>query len=398
MHDIVPSMGFQISLLLLVALTGYMIAAITSQSAIVGQILAGIFLGPSLFNVVTYNEFVSNLAHLGAVILLFVIGLEFKLKDILQIKNAIIAFFGIVIPWCAGYATTLIFDYSNQTAIFVGTTLTATSIAITANVLKEFGKLRSDIGKIIIGSAVIDDILALIVLTISVDINLETIKFSMMAWLVFKSALFLFLAAALGQGIFVKIIQRIDESRFSRDFPEFVFIFTMAIAFSYAIAAELVGLSAIVGAFTAGAVFEGVTLKNSHSFSDGADYLRIIFASIFFTSLGILADLSQVSLSNVPFIASICVAAILSKLIGCMLPSFFMKHSLKQSFIIGVAMVPRGEIAMVVAIIGLKKGLIDQSIYVALIIMSIVTTLIVPHLLRYLFSIDKEPTSSPIPL
>lgn len=398
MHEILGSIGFQISLLLSISLLGYIIAALTSQSAIVGQIIAGIILGPSLLNMVTYNEFVNHLAHLGAVILLFVIGLEFRLGDILKVKNFVIAFFGILIPWVSGYVFSKFYGFSLTTAVFVGTALTATSIAITANVLKEYGKLRSDIGKIIIGSAVIDDVLALLVLTVASDFDVSTLQFVTISIIILKASAFLVGAAVIGQYVFVPLIYRIDNSIFAREYTEFVFILAMVIAFSYSIIAELMGLSAVVGAFTAGAIMEGIKLKHSRSFSDGADYLRIIFASIFFTSLGILVNLHEVSMADIPFIIGLTGVAIASKLFGCMLPALAMRIPFKNSLIIGVGMIPRGEIAMVVAILGLKKELINQSIYVALVVMALITTLIVPYTLRYFISKDKDPTSSPIPL
>ncbi len=155
MHEL--TIGFEISLLLLVALTGYLIAAFTNQSAIVCQILLGVIIGPSLLDLINYTSFVSSLAYLGGVILLFVIGLEFKLKDIISLKIAIIAFFGVNIPWGMGYYCAHLFGYDLNHSIFIGTMLCATSIAITANVLHELKQLRSTLAKTIIGAAIVDE-------------------------------------------------------------------------------------------------------------------------------------------------------------------------------------------------------------------------------------------------
>lgn len=149
------------SLLMFVALAGYLIAYRINQSAVVGIILAGIIIGPSVLGFITYTDFVQTLAHLGAVVLLFTIGLEFNIKDILKVNYLVIAFTGIIIPALGGYFLAKIFGYDFKAAIFIGTALTATSIAITANVLREMGKLQTDAAKAIIGAAVIDDILAL---------------------------------------------------------------------------------------------------------------------------------------------------------------------------------------------------------------------------------------------
>ena len=142
MDSIFTSPEFQMSLLLFVALGGYLIASRINQSAVVGLILVGIIVGPSVLGWITYTDFVGALAHLGAVILLFVIGLEFNLKDILSARNGIIAGVGVIIPWIGGYWLSLLFGYDTPTAIFIGTALTATSIAITANVLKDSASSR----------------------------------------------------------------------------------------------------------------------------------------------------------------------------------------------------------------------------------------------------------------
>ena len=167
MEGIFTSPEFQMSLLLFVALGGYLAASRINQSAVIGLILVGIVVGPSVLGWITYTDFVAGLAHLGAVILLFVIGLEFNLKDILSARNGIIAGVGVIIPWIGGYWLALLFGYDTPVAIFIGTALTATSIAITANVLKELGKLQTEAAKAIIGAAVIDDVLSLLALAIS---------------------------------------------------------------------------------------------------------------------------------------------------------------------------------------------------------------------------------------
>lgn len=146
---------FQMSLLLFVSLAGYLVASRINQSAVIGLILVGIVVGPSMLGLITYTDFVAGLANLGAVILLFVIGLEFKVQDIVGIRNGVIAAIGVILPWIGGYGLSIAFGFSTSSAIFIGTALTATSIAITANVLREMGKLQTNAAKAIIGAAVI---------------------------------------------------------------------------------------------------------------------------------------------------------------------------------------------------------------------------------------------------
>src|SRR6185295_278252 len=175
--DFSSSIEFQMSLLLFVALAGYLLAARINQSAVIGEILVGLLIGPSFLHWITYTDFVQSVAHLGAIILLFVVGLEFKFKEVFTARYGIIALVGVIVPWIGGYLTAKAFGYNFQNSVFTGTALTATSIAITANVLKEMGKLQTEAAQAIIGAAVIDDILGLLALSLSGQIVEGTLSF-----------------------------------------------------------------------------------------------------------------------------------------------------------------------------------------------------------------------------
>ena len=192
-----------------------------------------------------------------------------------------------------------------------------------------------------------------------------------------------------------RLIKWIDQTTFAEKFPEFSFIFAMMMAFFYALIAEMVGLSAIVGAFIAGVTFSGVVLKQSKSLKDGAEYLQIIFASIFFVSLGIIADLHALSFGILLFVIVLTLVAIVTKLIGCGIPAYLCGMSVNDSLIVGFGMAPRGEVAMIVALIGLEEGVIDQSLYVTLVLMALLTTLITPLIYRnWLFRGDTHQVPS----
>jgi Kef-type K+ transport system membrane component KefB len=382
MSEILSSIEFQMSLLLFVALAGYLIASNVNQSAVVGIILAGIAVGPSWLGLVTYTEFVSSLAHLGAVVLLFTVGLHFKLKEITNIKNFLIAFFGIIIPWIAGYYLAKLFGFSFGGSIFIGTALTATSIAITANVLKEMDKLQTDTAKAIIGAAIIDDVLGLLALSISQEIVSGEVSIELTLVTIIKAAGFLIIGNFFGKILASKIITRLDRTIIVHKYPEFIFIFAMMIAFFYSMAAELIGLSAIVGSFLAGVSLEGVRLEHGLSFKEGAEYLQIIFASLFFVSLGVLVDLHEVTWELMWFLLILTFVAILTKVIGCGIPAKLHGMNLKDSLIVGFGMSPRGEVAMIIALIGLNQNLIRQETYIVLVLMSLLTTILTPLLLR----------------
>jgi Kef-type K+ transport system membrane component KefB len=381
-ESILTSTEFQMSLLMFVALAGYLIAYRINQSAVVGIILAGILVGPSLLGLVTYTDFVSTLAHLGAVVLLFTIGLEFSIKDIARARYFLIALVGILLPALGGFFLASLFDFDFKASVFIGTALTATSIAITANVLREMGKLQTEAAKAIIGAAVIDDILALLALSISEGIVSGELSSMSLLIATAKAIGFIVLGGLIGTILLSKLIVRLDKTRIAGKYPESIFIFAIMIAFLYAMAAEFVGLSAIVGSFLAGVCFAGVKLIHGGIFREGAEHLQIIFASVFFVSLGVIMDLHYVTMNLLWFVLALSGVAILTKVIGCGIPAIIQRMNLRDSMIVGVGMVPRGEVAMIVALIGLNQNFIDQSIYSALILMSLLTTIIPPLILR----------------
>jgi Kef-type K+ transport system membrane component KefB len=380
--SIISSTEFQMSLLMFVALAGYLIAYRINQSAVVGIILAGILVGPSLLGLVTYTDFVSTLAHLGAVILLFTIGLEFDIKAILKVRYFVIALAGIVIPALGGYFLARLFSYDFKASIFIGTALTATSIAITANVLREMGKLQTETAKAIIGAAVIDDVLALLALSISEGVVSGELSSISVLITAVKAIGFIVIGVIIAKLLLSRLIVRLDSTKLAMKYPQSIFIYAIMIAFLYAMAAEFVGLSAIIGSFLAGTSFAGVKLKSGEIFKEGAEHLQIIFASIFFVSLGVIMDLHFVTPGLVWFVLALSIVAILTKVIGCGVPALVQRMSIKDSMIVGIGMVPRGEVAMIVALIGLNQNLINQSTYSALILMSLLTTIIPPLILR----------------
>lgn len=371
----------QVSLVLLFALAGYLLAARINQSAVVGIIIIGIIIGPSLLGIVEYSDVIRMLAHLGAIVLLFAIGLEFKLREIYRIKYMVIALVGIIVPWVAGYFLGKLFDYGFQESMFIGVALTATSIAITANVLREMNKLNTSVAKAIIGAAVIDDILSLLALSILIQFAGESFAVMEILGMVAKAVVFL-VAGILIAPFIKKLFIKLDEQKLAKKFPEFLFITAVMFCFLYASIAEIIGLSAIVGAFLAGAVLGEVKFKNSKDLKEGAEYLHIIFGAIFFISLGILANLRELTFDIAPFFTILIIVAVLTKVIGCGVASRMIGFNRTESLVIGFGMSPRGEVAMIVGLIGLTSNIISQDLYVSIILMSLITTIITPIVIR----------------
>jgi len=393
--EIVHLVEFQMTLLLFVALAGYLLASRINQSAVIGQILVGLLVGPSVLGLITYTDFVSGLAHLGAVFLLFVVGMEFKLEDIAKPRYLLIAAAGVVVPWAIGYGTAALFGFPFGAALFVGTALTATSIAITANVLKEMGKLKTEAARAIIGAAVIDDVLGLLALAVSNGVVGGSLSILSISMVVGKALGFLVVGAVVGHFGIRRLLVAIDRSAFTRRAPEVTFLFAAMVAFLYGVAAEVLGLSAIVGAFIAGTSLGGISFRHGSDIHRGSEPITAIFASIFFVSLGILSDVRALDARVALFLLVITLAAVASKVLGCGGTAILTGSSLKDAAIIGFGMAPRGEVAMIIALIGLDRGLIGQDIYVSIILMSLVTTILTPILLRgWLYRESTRPRTS----
>lgn len=381
MNEILSSIDFQVSLLLFVSLLGYFIATRFGQSVVVGEILVGVLMGPSVFGLVTYTDLVSALAGMGAVFLLFVVGLETKFKEVYTFKSFVIAFFGVILPWAGGFFVSSFFGYNFVTSLFAGTALTATSIAITAQVLKELGKLETPAAKVIIGAAVVDDVLSLLALSLASDVASASISYDAIFLTAVKAVAFLVVGSLFGSRIIARVLERWNKYAERRNIPQSTFLAAIGFAFAYATVAELVGLSAIVGAFIAGVSLESVRIK---SYRQGAAYLEQVFAAIFFVSLGVLVNVNA-AMGAWVFVIVLTAVAVLTKLIGCWLPTRALGFSRNDALAVGVGMVPRGEVAMIVALIGLNAGFVGQDVYSSVLLMALLTTVATPVWLKKMF-------------
>lgn len=374
------SIGLEMSILLFAAMLGYVLAVRIGQPAVVGEIFLGLIIGPSFFNLIHFDNLVTFAAQFGAIVLLFAIGLESKFNEIYTRKNLLIALFGIVIPWLGGFFLSRLFGFSSIQALIIGTALTATSVAVTVETLRQLGKIKTEAAKIIIGAAVIDDILGLLVLAITIGVSAGAITIPSVALKIFLALAFVI--GAMVFGLFAsKYLRKLDVWAVYHKVPQVTFIAALGIAFAYSALAEFIGLSAIVGAFIAGVSLERL---NIHSYKEGAKYLEIIFASVFFVSLGILINIHE-SAVNPLFLLALIAVAVITKFAGCFLTARLLRINTKESAIIGAGMVPRGEVASIVAVIALTQGLIGQELYLAIILMGLFTTILAPILIKKIY-------------
>ncbi|MDR1474721.1 MAG: cation:proton antiporter [Endomicrobium sp.] len=388
MHDV---FGFLISLasILLFAKILGEIALKLGQSAIIGELLAGVLIGPSILRLVHETPILTSMSELGVIILLFEVGLSTDIKEFLKAGGwaTVVALVGVIAPYFLGYFVFLYFDLSSAQAIFAGAVLTATSVGITARVFMDLKRLETKEAKIVLGAAVIDDVIGLAILAVVLKlVQGGTVTFGTIAQVSGTAILFLVLSTIAGVLIAPTIFRL-----FAKMEQEHV-IFVMAITFCFVVSAfaTRVDLASIVGAFVAGLVLS--TTKQSEEIKRDIKPIYAFFVPVFFVLMGTKVDISAFN----PFIAAnreiLVLIAILFAVafIGKVVAGFVVFKKGINKFLIGVSMVPRGEVGLIFAGIGLKNNVFGSKEYSALVAVIMLTTFITPVILKYLLSKQNE--------
>ena len=384
-----PAAGVLIDLAIILAAAklGDEIFKRIGQPAIVGEILAGLIIGPSVIGLVAPSEVLDVFAELGIVFLLFWVGLESKLSDMKSVGGlaATVGAGGIAVPFGAGLIAGLAFGESFETSMFIGAALAATSTGITSAVFAELGKLRTRAARTVLGAAVVDDILALMLLAIAVGIaESGGVAIAEIAVSLGLALGFVALFALGGSAILRRAPKLLQAPRFAQSPLMPAVILCLAIA---AFAAQI-GLAAVIGAFLAGMVV--AETKDHTPIEQEIAPLYAFFPPFFFASIGIGVDLSVFSdPAVIGLLLGLTALAIVTKLAGT-LPAV-RKLGRHEGLIIGVGMVPRGEVGIIVAGIGLMSGVTDDDLFAAIVGMSILTTIVVPPVLRALYAREQDP-------
>ena len=379
---------FELTFLLVVSLFASFIFARFGQPKVIAYIVVGVVIGFAFREIglitigdsgeeETLPEVVMLLAQLGSIVLLFMIGLECDLKEIYTKRSILIAAGGVIIPWIAGYIIADLFGYGTD-AIFIGATLVATSVAVTASVMSEIGMIGTPVAYAIVGAAVVDDILGMVVLAISRGLTEGNLDAVGLVLLLVGAVAFVVLGAWLGSHFLTKLVFMVQVSGYKRKMPQSGFVLVLAIAMLYSFIAEVIQISAIVGAFVAGTVFAGSALRDG--IMKGMKYLEALFVPLFFVSLGIAVNLEGIA-DALLFGLVLTAVAIITKVVGCGLPARATGMSWWDSMAIGIGMTPRLEIALVIAYVGLSNGIIDLEIYSVVVFMGLATALVAPSLL-----------------
>jgi Kef-type K+ transport system membrane component KefB len=393
-HEPVMPILIALTVILLGARFGGEIFARMGQPAVLGELIAGVFignldymLGTDLFHAVLTGparDLLPIFAGLGAVVLLFEVGLETSLDQMLKVGGSagLVAAVGVVVPWLLGYAVSamLIPEGGFQAHLFVGAILTATSVGITARVFKDMGRLETREARVILGAAVLDDILGLIILAVvSGMVTSGAVSFGAVLRIVVVSILFLGTAVLLGGRLAGFISNWFGTFRV----PGMKLITALLICFGLSYLAGVIGLATIVGAFAAGLILEETTFRKfskDRPLHELLDPFSSFFVPIFFVLMGIAVRLEAFADPKaIGLAAAITVAAIVGKQV-C---GLVVRGPGLDRVSIGLGMIPRGEVGLIFASIGRALGVVDDTLYAACVIMVIVTTFVAPVALQF---------------
>lgn len=394
MEDIMESYEVlrDLAIILLLAKFFGIVARKCKAPQVVGQIIAGLLVGPCVLGWINHTEFITQLAEIGVIILMFEVGLESDLKEL--IKTGPIAFLiacaGVFAPLVLGaflymgfYGVAPWGSDNFYKAVFIGTIMTATSVSITVASLQELGKIKSKVGTTIVSAAIIDDVIGIIVLTFVIGFKDPNSNPGMV---VLKTIAF-FIVAIVGGYVVYKIFANLDKR-----YPHTRRIPIVSLAFCFAlsyVAEKYFGIADITGAYIAGVVL--CSLSDNEYIERKIDVSSyMFFGPIFFTSIGLKTSFDAMNGKLFAFCICFVLVALGAKIIGCGLISKICRYSLSDSLKIGVGMMTRGEVALIVAQKGLDTGLLTADYFTAVILLILVSSIATPIILKLLYAKDDK--------
>ena len=372
-----------------------MLARKLKAPQVVGEIVAGLIIGPSVLGFVNQSDFILQMAEVGVILLMFSAGLGTNLKDLLKTGPVacLIACMGVFVPLVGGALLYIAFYGASPLgsekffkAVFIGVIMTATSVSITVQTLKELGKLKSVIGTTIVSAAIIDDVIGIIVLTFVIGYYQSS---GGVGKVLINTVLFFALSIVFGY-IMYKVFKLLSSK-----YPhtQRIPILSLALCMGMAYVAEkYFGIADITGAYVAGVILCSV---QESSYIDEKININsyMLFGPVFFASIGLKTNLDSISPKLFLFSLAFVLVALLTKVIGCGFAGLITKHSTKDSLRIGIGMMTRGEVALIVAQKGLSAGLIESSYFTSVILLIMISSIITPILLKLVFREKKETSS-----
>ncbi len=385
--DHITEILIQLFAILVAAKIGNEIFRRLGQPTVVGEILGGVIAGPAVLGVYEVNAETELFAEIGVVLLLFQVGVETRLHELLRVGRTalMVGLLGVAFPFAGGVAAAWLAGGDLTLAIFLAAALTATSVGITSNVLRDLGALSSQSGRIILGAAVIDDVLAIMILSVASGVAAGSFAVSDILALLVVAILFIGVVVIGG----TRILRRRRSILTDPQFAETPFLPGMIIMLGLAALASLIGLAAIIGAFLAGMVVGESSER--HALESEVAPVAAFFTPFFFGFIGAQVDIAGLAdVDALVLLAGITALAVATKFIGAFIGAIGQGRA--RATLVGWGMVPRGEVGIVVAGLGLSTGAIEGEIYSVVVGMAIITTLIVPPLLPALVRRAAGPT------
>ncbi|PFC90127.1 sodium:proton antiporter [Bacillus anthracis] len=371
---------FQIALILLSTKLAGDLSVRLGQPSVLGKLIVGIVIGPAVLGWIENSELLTQLSNVGVILLMFMAGLETDLEELNANRNSslAVALGGIILPFVGGYVSGLVMGMEQGNAVFLGLLLCATSVSISVQTLRDLGKMKTRESTTMLGAAVFDDILVVILLAFAMSfLGTDDVNLTMV---ILKKVVFFASIILIGWKGVPAIMRWLSPLRVS----ESIVSAALIICFSFAYFGELLGIAGIIGAFAAGIAISQTNYK--HEVEKKVEPIAYaMFVPVFFVSIGMNITFDGIG-NQIWFILALTVIAVLTKLIGCGFGARMTGFDAKSSAIIGAGMVSRGEVALIIAGTGLSSGLLAQDYFTAIVIVVILTTMITPPMLKYTFS------------
>lgn len=373
----------QLAIILIASKIAGSLSVRLGQPSVLGKLLIGIVLGPSVLGLVNETETLAEFSQIGVILLMFIAGLETDIDEFKRTGKAstFVGLGGIIVPLVLGYFAGIVLNLSSMESWFLGLLLSATSVSISVQALKEMNQLKTPEGATILGAAVIDDVVVIIALAFLMsfaggDVNLTTV--------ILKKVIFFAAAILVGWKVVPWFIKKFSSLKVT----ETVISSALIICFVYAYLAEYTGVAAIIGAYIAGVAISVTNFK--HEVFEKVETISYsIFVPVFFTSIGITAQFAGIT-KNIVLIIVLSILAILTKLIGSAIGAKSAGFGWNSSLGIGSAMVSRGEVALIIAAIGLESTLLSQEMFAVIVVVVLVTTIVTPPMMKLFFKTNAQ--------
>lgn len=377
----------QLAIILIASKIAGSLSVRLKQPSVLGKLLIGIVLGPSVLGLINETDALEEFSQIGVILLMFIAGLETDIDEFKRTGKAstYVGFGGIVVPLVLGYIAGIILNLSIMESWFLGLLLSATSVSISVQALKEMNQLKTREGTTILGAAVIDDVVVIIALAFLMsfaggDVHLTTI--------ILKKVLFFAGAILVGWKVVPWFLNRFASLKVT----ETVISSALIICFVFAYFAEYTGVAAIIGAYIAGVAIS--VTKYKHEVFEKVETIGYsIFVPVFFTSIGITAQFAGIT-KHLWLIICLSILAILTKLVGASVGAKLAGFNWNSSLGIGAAMVSRGEVALIMATIGLEAKLLSQDLFAAIVVVVLITTIVTPPMMKFLFKSKPQMEST----